>query len=358
VRIMHAIQELATGGAERVVVSLTNGAKRAGHEVAIAAAPGPLGAEVEVPLFPLPIVRRRPAAAARAAWTLHAASRAWGPDLVHCHNPGMAVVASLATLRGRRRPGLVSVQGVPEEDYPATARTLRLAGLPIVACGPGVADVLAEHGVEVEATIVNSVGPAPPPANREQLAREWGFSPEMPLVVNVGRLVPQKNQALAIRAISEVPGAVLAVIGDGPLRGELEREIRQAGVSGRVVLAGARQDARAVMDAADAVVSSSRWEGLPLAGLEALAAGTPLVATAVRGVRELIVDGETGLLVEPDDAGALAAALRRVLGDAELAHRLGERGRRLAANYGEEKMIAAFLELYETLVRGKTTRDD
>jgi glycosyltransferase involved in cell wall biosynthesis len=180
----------------------------------------------------------------------------------------------------------------------------------------------------------------------------------MPLVVNVGRLVPQKNQALAIRAIGEVPGAVLAVIGDGPLRVELEREIRQAGVSGRVVLAGARQDARAVMGAADAVVSSSRWEGLPLAGLEALAAGTPLVATAVRGVRELIVDGETGLLVEPDDAGALAAALRRVLGDAELAHRLGERGRRLAANYGEEKMIAAFLELYETLVRGKTTRDD
>lgn len=324
--------------------------------MAVAAAPGPLEAEIEGRVFTLPIVRRRPAAAARAAWVVARALREWEPDLIHCHNPGMAVVTSLATLRRRRRPALVSVQGVAEEDYPATARALRLAGMPSVACGPGVAAALAEHGVEVKRTIVNSVAPAPPPADRGQLLREWELSPEAHLIVNVGRLVPQKNQALAIRALVHLPGAALAILGEGPLRSELEREAVQARVADRVVLAGARADARAVMGAADAVVTSSHWEGLPLVGLEALAAGTPLVATEVRGVRELLVDGETGLLVEPDDAAALAAALRRVLEDPELARGLEERGRRLAAQYSEEEMVRAFLELYDALAAVKMRR--
>jgi glycosyltransferase involved in cell wall biosynthesis len=352
VRLLHVIQELATGGAERVLASVTHGARAAGHDVAAAAAPGPLQSELDVPVFPLPLVRRRPTAAVTAAAKLSRALRAWKPDLLHCHNPGMAVVASLATLRRRQRAGLVSVQGVAEEDYPTTARLLRLAGMPVVACGPGVAAALAEHGVDVHATIPNSVSPPPAPADRTQVARELGFPAEAPLVVNVGRLVEQKNQALAIRAVARVPAAVLVIVGAGPLRGELEREARDAGVADRVVFAGERADARALIGAADAVVSSSHWEGLPLVGVEALSAGTPLVATAVRGLRELVVDGETGLLVEPDDAGALASALERVLSDRELSTRLRKGGRRLAAEYEEEKMVAAYLELYEALLSG------
>jgi glycosyltransferase involved in cell wall biosynthesis len=353
VRILYVIQELATGGAERMVASLAGGARRAGHNVAVAAAPGPLAAELDVEVFPLPVVRRRPATAAQAAWALAGPLREWRPDLVHCHNPGMAVVTSLATFRGRRRPALASVHGVAEEDYPAAARALRLAGLPSVACGPGVAAALAEHGVDVKATIVNGVAPAPPPADRVALAREWTIPPEAPLVVNVGRLVHQKNQALAVRALAEVPDAFLLVLGEGALRSELEQEAVRAGVEDRVVLAGVRPDARAVLGAADAVVISSRWEGLPLVALEALAAGKPLVATAVRGVRELLGDGETALVVEPGDAGALATALRRVLDDPGLARRLGERGRQLAAQYTEEQMIQAFLEVYDSLLAGK-----
>ena len=102
------------------------------------------------------------------------------------------------------------------------------------------------------------------------------------------------------------------------------------------------------MGAADAVVLPSRWEGLPLTALEALASGTPLVATDVRGVRELVVDGQDALLV-PEEPEALAAALRRVLDDPELAARLAEAGRKVEGAGSDEQLVAGFLRLYEGL---------
>jgi glycosyltransferase involved in cell wall biosynthesis len=262
----------------------------------------------------------------------------------------MALATGLATRRGRRLPGLVTVHGVPEEDWPAAARLVRLSGLGAVACGPGVAEALREHGCEPLATVANAIGPAPSRADRGELERAWAIPPGTRLVLAVGRLVEQKNHALAIEALAGVPNAVLVIAGDGPLRSELERVAAEAGVADRVVLAGVRTDARALMGAADAVVLPSRWEGLPLTGLEALASGTPLVATAVRGTRELVVDGRDALLV-PEDAEALAHALRRVLDDRALAARLAAAGRRVPGSGSEDELVAQFLALYERLAR-------
>ena len=162
--------------------------------------------------------------------------------------------------------------------------------------------------------------------------------------------MPQKNHRLAVRALAQVPDTALVVLGEGPLRAELEETARAEGVAGRVVLAGVRPDARGIVGAADVVVFSSTWEGLPLAALEALAAGTPVVSTAVRGLRELLTDGRDALLVPPNDPAALADALRRVLGDPGLGARLGEGGRALAGAHSEETMVARYLELYDTLI--------
>jgi glycosyltransferase involved in cell wall biosynthesis len=242
------------------------------------------------------------------------------------------------------------VQGVPDEDYPKSARVLRLAGLPVVSCGPGVTAALAEHGLAARATIVNSVPPAARPADRAALAQEWRLRNEQRLVVAVGRLVHQKNHALAIEALAHVPDTVLAIVGGGPLRERLERVADEFGVRERVVFAGVRSDARALMGAADAVVLPSRWEGLPLTGLEALAAGTPLVATAVRGIQELVVDGESALVVPPDDARALARAVERALDDRALAERLRRNGLEVAIAHSEEAMVAAYHRLYAELL--------
>jgi glycosyltransferase involved in cell wall biosynthesis len=352
VRILHVIQEMRTGGAERVVVSLGRGAAAAGHAVALASGPGELVEELGGPHLPLPLLQRAPWRVPGAALRLRKAMQAWRPDVVHCHNPGMAAVAALPTRRGRRPPGLVSVHGVPEEDWAATARVLKLSGLAVVACGPGVAAGLVEHGCAVRATITNAVSPAPPPLPRPALEEELGLPPGLRLAVAVGRLVPQKNHQLAVRALAQVPDTALVVLGEGPLRAELEETARAEGVAGRVVLPGVRPDARGIVGAADVVVFSSTWEGLPLAALEALAAGTPVVATAVRGLRELLTDGRDALLVPPDDPAALAGALRQVLGDPGLATRLSEGGRALAATHSEETMVARYLELYGTLIGG------
>jgi glycosyltransferase involved in cell wall biosynthesis len=347
VRILHVIQEMRTGGAERVVVSLARGAQAAGHPVAVASAPGELLDELDgVERFPLQVLGRRPTAVPVAALQLRRALRKWQPHVVHSHNPGMGIVTSLATLRGRVPNALVSVHGVPEEDWRRTAKVLRLAGLPVVACGPGVEAALAEHGLRAAATIWNGVSPAPPPAERADLKRIWRIPPEHKLVLAVGRLVPAKNHALAIQAFAEVDDATLVIVGEGPLRGELEEEARRAGVHDRVVFAGLRPDARALIGAADAIVVSSRSEGLPMVVLEALAAGTPVVATAVRGVREILEDERNALVTPPEDRLRLAQAVQRVVSDERLAGRLAGAGRDVAREHTEEVMVDAFLDLY------------
>src|SRR5439155_6665823 len=158
-----------------------------------------------------------------AALGARGAVRASRPDVIHAYNPTMALVAGLVTRRGRRPPGLVNLQGVAEEDWPATVRLVRLSGLAPVACGPGVAAALEEHGLMPAATVPNAVGPAPRPADRAELEREWKLAPGSRFVLAVGRLVEQKHHALGIRALVEIPEATLVIAGRGPLRGELER---------------------------------------------------------------------------------------------------------------------------------------
>ena len=349
-RILHVVQELGVGGAERVVVSLATAAERRGDEVAVAAAPGALAPELTCPLYPLPMLRRRPARVPRATVQLARAIKDFRPHIVHCHNPAMAAVAAVPTRRGRRVPAIVSVHGVPEGDYRTAARVLRWGGIPAVACGPGVATALRRAGVSVDSTIVNGIAwPPPAGADRCRLLAGWGLPAETALLVSVGRLVVQKNHAAAVRALARVPGACLVVLGEGPLRSDLLRLAEETGVASRIVLAGARPDARAVMAAADVVVLPSRWEGLPLVGLEALAAGAPLVAGDVVGIRELFEDGVHCLLADPDDPEALATAIRRVLEDGELRERIVENGASLAAVYTEEAMVDRFWSRYASL---------
>lgn len=349
-RILHVIQELRTGGAERVVASLVRGSTERGHDVAVAAAPGAVAVELGLRPFPLPLLERRPWRVPLGAWRVFRSIRIFRPDVVHAQNPAMALLVALATRRGVRPPALVSVHGVPEADYRATARLLRAAGLPVVACGPGVESGLVDAGLSSIETIANAVPPAPAPRNRTELARELGLREGAKLVVSVGRLVPLKNHGLAIEAIARVPGATLAILGEGPLLDELAQHAAATGVADRVVLTGLRPDARAIMGAADAVVVPSVGEGLPLVALEALGARTPVVATAVRGIRELLTDERDSLLVPAGDAAALAEALRRVLEDDVLAARLVQAGAELAAPYTETRMVESYLDLYERLV--------
>jgi glycosyltransferase involved in cell wall biosynthesis len=354
-RILYVIQELQLGGAERVVATLQRAMVDRGHEAAAAAAWGPLVSELQGPHFELPRLNRRVHRVPAAALTLGKAIRAFRPDVVHCHNPGMAAIGGLATRRGRRVAALTSVHGVVDNDYTAAARVLRLAGLPVVACGRTVAAALERNGVRLRATVVNGISPAPVAADRAALEEEWQITPGRKLVVLVGRLAPGKDQTVAIRAVAGVPDAVLVLVGDGSMRQHLEHEARRAAVADRVVFAGPRRDARAIVAAADVAVSSSRSEGLPLAVLEALAGGTPLVATDIPGNREVLGRGNCALIVAPGDAKAMGDALRRVLENPGLAQELAAAGRELAGAYTDDAMIDAYSRLYHELLAERNT---
>ncbi|HZO34676.1 MAG TPA: glycosyltransferase family 4 protein [Gaiellaceae bacterium] len=149
-------------------------------------------------------------------------------------------------------------------------------------------------------------------------------APEPNTFVYAGRLTRQKAIGVAIDAVARVPDARLVVIGDGPERAALERRAHDAGLNGRISFRGA-QPREAVLDAlggAWAAVLSSDWENLPHAAVEALAVGTPVVATSVGGVPEVVHDGVNGLLVPAGSPDAFAAALGRLVDDAALRNRL------------------------------------
>jgi glycosyltransferase involved in cell wall biosynthesis len=350
-RVLQVIQDLTYGGAERVVATLSSRLRAEGAHVSVVSAGDGVPGLPDVAVAPLPQIERRIDRIPAAVLAVRHAVKRERPHVIHAHNPAMALVTALATARGHTTPALVTVHGVPEEDYRSAARVLRLAGLGVIACGPGVAAALGEHGVRVAGTVVNGVRRVASHGSRDELKQSFELDPELRLAVAVGRLAPQKNQALALHVVAAVPDAALLVVGEGPLREELAALADSLGIGDRVRFAGGRSDAPELIASADVLLLTSRWEGLPLVVLEALASGTPVVATAARGVRELVHDEETALLAPLDDIDALASGLRRALGDEALAARLRDNGLRLAERYGEEEMGDRYLALYRSLAR-------
>lgn len=168
-----------------------------------------------------------------------------------------------------------------------------------------------------------------------------------PLVGNVARLAEQKGQRYLLEALAELPGVRAAIVGEGELREELERRARDLDVAERVIFTGARDDVPDLLASFDVFAFPSLFEGLCLAVIEAQAAGVPVVATPVGGIRETVVDGETGLVVPVGDARSLAAGIRRLLDDRPEAARLAEEAkRRVFERFSERRMVERTLELY------------
>jgi glycosyltransferase involved in cell wall biosynthesis len=170
----------------------------------------------------------------------------------------------------------------------------------------------------------------------------------------VGRFVPAKNYALMLQSFAslENPGTKLIIAGDGPLRPQLESLARQLGISNRVDFLGARNDVTELLNAADAYVMSSDWEGMPMVLLEASASGLPIVATNVGGNAEVVRHGITGLLVPPQQKDALASAMTTMMSlpPVKLAV-MGRSGRELTSvHYNIESVVDNWESLYWELL--------
>jgi glycosyltransferase involved in cell wall biosynthesis len=188
-----------------------------------------------------------------------------------------------------------------------------------------------------------------------------GLSDRDRLIGAVGRLYPEKAYDDLIRAVTLLDGGsgplACAIVGIGPEERRLRDLIDALGVGDRVRLVGRRSDVPDFIRALDVAVLCSRREGSPLALLEYMAGGAPIVASDVGGIPEILEDGVSGLLVAPSDPSALAGALQRVLDDRELARRLGEAARaRQRSEYDLDVVVARLQELYERCYERVTGR--
>ena len=200
--------------------------------------------------------------------------------------------------------------------------------------------------------IPNGVAVAPPStpqrrvAARQALGLGEGF-----LVTTVGRLAQEKNFPMLLdafaRATAGQPQAQLVFVGDGSEREPLVQQADALGIGGRVQFLGWRKDVGQLLPAFDLFVLSSFSEGLPMAMLEAMSAGVPVVSTAVGDIPDVIADGVTGRLTAPDDGAAMAAALGELAAAPETRRRLGEAGRqRVIERFSRGAMVDAYLDAY------------
>jgi glycosyltransferase involved in cell wall biosynthesis len=192
---------------------------------------------------------------------------------------------------------------------------------------------------------------------RRGVREQWGIPPEAPVLGVLARLSPQKGLTYLLSALTAImarhPDVYALVVGEGHLRPELEAQAKALGVEGRFLMVGYRQNVVDYLRASDVFVLPSLFEGMPLSILEAMGAGLPVIATAVDGTPEVVVDGETGLLVPPADPDALAGAVNRLLGDREFAARLGRQGRARADLFSERSLLDRLGAVYRQ-ARGRS----
>ncbi len=331
-----------------------------GHQVVGVSADGPLldVARAEgLRIVALPLARSvSPLAQVRALRSLIRLFRAERPDLVHAHMPISGILARVAA----------RVAGVPRVAYTGHgflfnqpgSRRRRAASLVLEWIAGRLTDTFLTVSDEEAADarrlglhrravgIGNGRDPSrfhPDGTARTRIRAELGVPDGRVVVLAVSRLVRHKGYPELAEAMRSVD-AELWVVGErlASDRGEdMDAVLAASGLGGRLRRLGYRDDVPALMAAADIFALPSHFEGLPMSVIEAMLCGLPVVATAIKGPREQVLDGETGLLVPPMQAAPLAAALRRLAADAALRGRMGAAGRlRALDRYDEAKVVA------------------
>jgi glycosyltransferase involved in cell wall biosynthesis len=375
VRVLHAITLLELGGAQRNTLDTVTLLDRSRFEVALACG---VGAELyreaqavaDMRLFSLThLVREvRPHSDYAALGELRAAIRAFRPDVVHTHSSKAGILGRLAARRERVPVVVHSIHGFgfgPHQHAPvrlafltaerlaarwtdhfiAVSRNNLAEGVRLGLFAPDRASVI-RSGIVLRSFRAHAGG--------DRIRSELEIPAGAPLVLQVACLKPQKAPerfvALAATIGQRFPAAHFVLVGDGELRPQVEEARRRAGLERRLHLPGWRRDVPALLDAATVVTLTSRFEGLPRALVEALAASVPVAAMAVDGVDEVVRDGVNGFLVREGDVAALAERVAALLADAPLRARLAAAAGDRLDEFERDTMVRRQESLYEALL--------
>jgi len=295
------------------------------------------------------------------AWKLSKIIRQWKPAIVHAHDPHAVSMAALALSFGAPspRPKTIASRRVDfhlQSNAFSQWKYRQMDGF--IAASEAIKSILVHDGIPAgRIDVVHDGIDVDKIANRPaiDLHAEYWLPHGVPVIANVGALVPHKGQKYLVDAmplvLREMPDAHLVIFGEGELRAPLEKQIKHLSLNKRVLLPGFREDVLSLMKSADLFVMSSVTEGLGSAVLDAMAMGQAVVGTRAGGIPEAVIPGETGLLVDPADSKALAAAIVSLLKDAGLRKHYGATGRtRVARHFGVDRLVDGTLEVYQRVV--------
>lgn len=381
IRVAHVITKMAIGGAQETAIATCVELRAPAFEQVIFSgaeidAEGNLSDEarrqgVDVRSAPGLVGPIRPLRDLRAAWTLARLLREWRPDVVHTHSSKGGFVGRLAARLARTPHVVHTVHGWSfNDDMSQRLRSLivgverlsaRITDVLVVVSSSDIPKGLGRKIGRARQYVLirNGIDLASFEASEDVSAtrRSLGVPEEGLLVGTVGRLADQKDPLLMVDAFAkvlvEMPEATFVWVGDGPLRHAAAQRAEALGIEDRFRIAGVRRDVPEVLAALDLFALSSRWEGLPRTITEAMASGTPVVATSVDGTVEVIDDGRTGVLVPRGDADGLARSIVGLLRDPAERSRMGAASREHVAPFSRERMSHDLSQLYRSLVDGR-----
>lgn len=359
IRVLHLVPGLDVGGLEKLAVEFARWIDRDRFEPIFASLErsGRLGDEIRSMGFVVESYDKPPGLRPRMILKLARSIRRIRPRVVHTHNAGPLIYGALAA-RLASVPAVIHTRH-HGRDHVIDHRSIALSRAAsklvdrVVCVSRDGARVAEEEGISSRrlGVIWNGID--------VERFDQSGPIPSGPVVL-VARLRPEKGIEHLIAAVSRIaashPNLRVEIAGDGDMETSLRELVASKGLEDRITFLGHVEDVPALLRRASCLVLPSLTEGISLTLLEAMSRGLPVVTTRVGGSPEVVVDGETGLLVPPADAAALGAALARIHDDPAEARRMGDAGRvRAEQSFNVRRMIADYESLYREILEGKRT---
>jgi glycosyltransferase involved in cell wall biosynthesis len=366
VRILEVINEATIGGGQRHVLSLVEGLDKTIFEVSVACTEnGPLVEDLRSRGIAVHPVDMRKGVIHPPLFQLSRLLWRNQIEIMHAHGGVAGVWGRLSAALARTPVRFYTLHGIHYRHYSnpvkrglfiALERCLAQTTDQIIC----VAESDRQAGLrrrlfsQDQCTVIRNgidVPDAETPGKGKQLRKALGIAVDAPIIGTVGRLHRQKGQWILIQAAREIirviPNAKVLLVGDGPLRKRLEKQSSSLGLDSSIHFLGGRREAIDIIPIFDVFVLPSFWEGLPYSLLEALALERPVVASAVDGIPEVVVHGESGLLVSPGNPRELAEAVIQLLTNKAYAETLGRKGREVVLEgYCLDRMVRETSELY------------
>ena len=362
-RVLHIIDSLHLGGAQEVVLNLaTCGSSRFRHEVATMHGRGIYWDRLKkagIKVHSLSPHKFLPAYLASIPWRILADK----PDILHCHLiPSNIIAKPLGALLGV--PVIINhdhtndPHRIDNKILLALDKSTNCFAHHIIAVAAACRDFLTTHESippEKISLVPNAIDLrrfSPGEVSRDEARARLGLPAGSRIVAGVGRLNPQKNFALFLDIAAQLaprfPDLHFLLAGDGPEEQMLREKASALGIASRVTFSGYVADTRLVYLAADVLLMPSRYEGLPMTLLEAMAMGLPVVASKLDGIAEVIGDGAEGFLVPSDDAALFVERTAALLADSELSSRISKNARaKIEASFSVERMTSAVEDIYD-----------